>query len=99
MRCNVHLMFKGECEAAFAFYRDVFAGTITTMLRYGDTPMSADVAADWQDKIVHATLTIGDAAALMGVDVPAESYRVPQGFHVLFAVDTVADAERVFGAL
>jgi PhnB protein len=52
----------------------------------------------WRDKIVHASLTVGDQV-LMGADVPSEHYEQPQGFYILLGIDAPVDAERIFHAL
>jgi len=99
MRANAHLTFRGECEAAFRFYEQTLGGQLITMLRYGDSPMAASVPPDWRDKIVHATLSLGDGSLLLGADVEPEHYQQPRGFYVLLTVATANDAQRVFSAL
>ncbi len=50
MKLSVHLVFNGQCEAAFRFYAQCLGGTISTMLTYGDSPMAAQTPAEWRDK-------------------------------------------------
>jgi len=92
---RAHLTFRGECEAAFAFYAQCLGGEITLMLKYGDSPAATDVPPGWREKIVHATMTIGDTT-LSGADVPPDHYRPPQGFYLLLNTD---EAERIFNEL
>ena len=68
MKLNIHLAFGGQCEAAFQFYEQCLDGKIITMLTYGDSPMSEQVPTEWREKIVHATLRVGDSV-LVGADV------------------------------
>jgi PhnB protein len=95
---NAHLNFGGQCEAAFQFYERCLGGKIQTMLSYGDSPMADQVPAEWQSKILHATLSVGDDV-LMGADVLAEQYEKPKGFSVLLHLDDPAEAERIYQAL
>jgi PhnB protein len=96
VRASPHLTFAGECEAAFRFYQQLFGGTGLALFRYADSPLP--VAPQWRDKIVHASLTVGDTT-LAGADVVAEKYQAPRGFYVLVTVGDASEAERIFGAL
>ena len=95
---QLSLMFNGQCEAAFKFYERALGGTITFMMTWGDSPAAAEVGAEWDAKIYHATLKIGDTAISAG-DQPPDRYKVPQGFEIILQMDDPAAAERVFEAL
>jgi len=60
--------------------------------------MADQAPADWQDKVMHGNLTLGDRE-LMGADVVPEQYDVPSGFTLSIQLDDTAEAERIFGAL
>ena len=98
MRLNPHLQFDGQCEAAFRFYAGCLYGEITFMMRYGETPEGDKVPPEWRDKIIHATVVIGDYM-LQGADVPADSYQKPQGFTVNLNLQDPTKAKRIFHAL
>ena len=98
MKLNPLLSFRGQCAAAFTFYERCFGGTIVTMLRYANSPQAESVPQEWQDKILHATLTVGDNV-LMGGDVLPEQYEQPKGFQILIGLNDPLDAERIFQAL
>lgn len=98
MQLNTHLSFDGRCEAAFKFYEQALGGKITSIHSYDSTPAGQQVPADWQKKIMHAEMKIGDAL-VMGADVPADRYQAPQGFSIAFQTDQPAEADRVFEAL
>ncbi len=95
---SVHLTFAGQCEEAFRFYERTLAAEKLYVLHYADTPAAADVPADFRDKVVHATLTIGDYQ-LAGADVAPDRYERPRGFYLLYTAASHADAERIFAAL
>src|SRR5260370_16790893 len=98
MRLSPNLAFGGQCEAAFKFYEQCFGGKIVFMLTYGKSPMAEQVLPRWREKILHATLTVGDNV-LVGSDPVPEQYEQPKGFSVLLGIDDPADAERIFYAL
>src|SRR3982074_2350494 len=98
MQLNAHLSFNGQCQAALRAYEQCLGGSIVFMTAYGDSPMADDVPAGWHDKIVHATLRIGDSV-LTAADVPPDAYRKPQGFSISLTPGTAEEAERIFNAL
>ena len=98
MNISPHLCFDGQCRAAFATYQQILGGTIQTMLTYGESPMSAQVACQWHDRIVHASLQFGDIE-LAGVDLLPSEYRKPQGFSVLLSIEGTARASQVLALL
>lgn len=60
--------------------------------------MCKDVGADFQDKIMHASMSLGNTM-LMGADAPPGRFQKAQGIVVSINVDTPQDADRVFKAL
>jgi PhnB protein len=98
MQLNPHLNFNGDCEAAFNFYEKCLDARITFMMPYEGSPVADHVPAAWRNKILHATLKVGDGL-LTGADVSPEHYQKPQGFSVTLGIKDPADAERMFHAL
>lgn len=98
MKLRPHLHFRGNCEEALTHYQRTLGGKIVSMLPYGRSPASADVPKDWQEKIVHATLTFGESE-LAGADVRPEQYERPQGFSLLVSVPDEREGRRIFDAL
>ena len=98
MQVVPYLLFNGQCEAAFNYYAQHLNGTIVAMMPHEGTPAAAHVSADWQKKILHARMMIGEAV-LMASDAPPGRYGVPQGMAVSLLVEDAASAERIFQAL
>jgi PhnB protein len=98
MRLNPYLMFNGDCEAAFTLYERVTGGKITSMLRYEGSPAAGHAPPEWQKKIVHARIQIGEDT-IMGSDPSPGHYNKPQGSSVTLRVDTPEEAERTFKGL
>jgi PhnB protein len=98
MQMNPYLSFKGDCEAAFTFYARCFGGQVGQIFRYGGTPIASQVPADWADKVMHGSVTIGEQE-LMGADVAPGQYEAPKGFSLSLQIKSVAEAERLFREL
>ena len=98
MQIAPYLSFKGECEAAFMFYAQCLGGQLGAIFRYGGSPLEHTVTADWSDKVMHGSLTLGDLV-LMGGDVAPERYEEPKGFSLSIQIASTADAERIFHEL
>src|SRR5713101_3296945 len=79
MQVNPYLSFNGQCEAAFKFYEQCLGGQLGAIFRYAGTPLADHVPADWQDKVMHGSLTVGEQV-LMGGDVAPDRYEEPKGF-------------------
>lgn len=98
MQMNPYLSFKGDCEAAFKFYEQCLGGQIGPLFRYAGSPMADQVPADWADKIMHGSMTVG-GQVLMGDDVAPGQYEESKGFSLSLQMSSTADAERIFHEL
>ena len=102
MNASAYLHFRGQCEEAFAFYAKTFGGEVTVLMRWSNMPdgtmPAGSVAAELARKVMHSEIRIG-AATLMGADPPPERYTKPAGFGVTLAVESDAEADRIFTAL
>src|SRR5262249_1545251 len=98
MQVNPYLSFNGQCEAAFKFYEQLLGGQLGAIFRYAGSPLADQVPADWQDKVMHGNLTLGDQA-LMGADVAPDQYEEPKGISLSLQVKSAADAGRIFHEL
>ena len=98
MQMHPYLSFNGQCEAAFKLYEQCLGGQLGPFFRYAGTPLSDQVPADWQDKVMHGSLIIG-GQVLMGGDVAPESYEAPKGFSLSLQMKSTAEAERIFNEL
>lgn len=79
MQMSPYLSFKGDCEAAFTFYARCLGGQLGALFRYGGSPLASHVPADWSEKIMHGSVTLGEQV-LMGGDVAPDRYVEGLGF-------------------
>jgi PhnB protein len=98
MKLNPHLNFNGNCAAAYRFYEQHLGAKTLFSITYGASPMADQFPAEYADKIMHATIEIGDVT-VMGSDSPPGYYQQPNGFCIALSFEDVAEAERVFNAL
>ena len=98
MKVNPYIFFHGQCEEAFNVYARILGGTIEVMMKHAGTPAEGHVPPEWRDKIIHASLRVGEGV-IMASDDPSEHFKQPQGFYVSLHFTDVAEAERVYNAL
>jgi PhnB protein len=98
MQMTTYLSFRGHCEEAFKFYEATLGGQIGPIFRYAGTPLASQVPPDWQNKVMHGSLKIGDQVLMAGDDVP-ERYEEPKGFSLSLQMNDPSEAERVFSQL
>ena len=98
MRIQPYLSFNGQCEAALAFYAKCLRGTILYRTTYGQSPTAADFPPEWQSRIYHATLRVGDQT-IGAADAPPGAYHAPQGLSLTLEIEDPAEADRVFREL
>jgi PhnB protein len=95
MRLDIYVNYRGNCEQAFRFYEQQLGGRISGIIRHREQP-NPNIPADWQDKVLHARITIG-TTVLMGADIPsAESMR---SAYLTLSLDREEEAERVYALL
>jgi PhnB protein len=95
-RFDIYLNYPGNCEAAFRFYEQHLGGKITGVSRHGEQPGSNNLPAEWNGKILHARIEIGNTV-LMGADIPSAE---PMGSaYLTLTVDSAEEAERLYALL
>ncbi|MDM8349760.1 VOC family protein [Pseudomonas sp. sp1636] len=98
MKIHAYLMFDGQCEAAFSFYAKCLGGTLE-MMRYAESPDAGEIPTQFQQRIMHACLTVGDQL-LMASDRPPQSpHEGIKGCSISLQVDNLPEAERLYAAL
>lgn len=98
MQVNAYLSFKGQCEAAFKFYEQCLGAQLGPIFRYAGTPLADTVPAEWQTKVMHASVTVGEQV-LMGADIVPDRYEEPKGFSLSLHMKSAREADLVFHEL
>jgi len=98
MTIQPYLFFDGRCEEAIEFYRTALGADVTMLLRFKDSPDPAMVAPGTEDKVMHASLRVGDATVLVS-DGRCGGRPSFQGFALSLTVPDETEAERRFASL
>jgi len=99
---NPHINFNGNAEEAFSFYKSVFGGEFTHVMRFkdlssGEFPMAEREA----NKIMHIALPIGNSS-LMGNDVPEHLGRTNENENrskIAITAESKEEADKLFNGL
>ncbi|HKM66077.1 MAG TPA: VOC family protein [Candidatus Acidoferrum sp.] len=98
MQCDTYLFFNGNCEAALHFYAELLGGKIEAMLTHEGSPAESTVPPEWQKKILHARMKIGNTV-LMASDAPPGRQHPAGGFSLSLGLKDPAEGERIFNKL
>jgi PhnB protein len=103
MKLHTYLNFAGDAEEALEFYRSVFGGEFSSLVRFRDLPMEGvDIPEEDADKIMHVSLPIGDEDVLMASDaLESLGQGLVRGNDAYVSVHppTREEADRIFEAL
>jgi PhnB protein len=102
-RLHSYLNFAGNAEEAFNFYRSVFGGEFSSVVRFKDLPIEGvSIPEEDQDKIMHIGLPIAGDNMLMASDtLESLGQELVQGNNVYVSVhpESKEEADRIFQAL
>lgn len=99
MQLNAYIAFKGDCEKAIHFYKDVFDGEITQFMRFSDAPEGAfEYPASAKNLVMHATLVFNDCT-LLASDNIGDQMTVGNNFSLSFNAGDEEQAQSVFASL
>jgi PhnB protein len=107
MPIQPYLFFEGRCQEAIDFYRQALGAEVSMLMHYRDAPPpppqssgpeGCAMPAAMLDKVMHASLRIGDAFLLMSDGQCAGTPNF-SGFGVSLTAANDAQAARWFAAL
>jgi len=100
---NPWINFNGNAEEAFNFYKLVFGGEFTKVIRFKDLASAEfPVPASEADKIMHIALPIGKQNILIANDVPEFVGRVSENENrskIAIAAESREEADQLFNGL
>jgi PhnB protein len=101
MRLDPYLNFNGNTEEVFNYYKKIFKGDFTKLMRFGDMPGGEKMSKVDQTKILHVALPVGDNV-LMGTDAldsMNQKIAVGDNFSISITLDDETEAVRIFKEL
>src|SRR6266508_3655501 len=90
-----YLSFEGRCEEALEYYRNSIGAEVTTLLRYKDSPDPGVSAPDSLDKVMHASLRIGETT-IFASDGRCGGKPNFQGIWLALTTPDEADTQQLF---
>jgi PhnB protein len=99
---NPHINFNGNAEEAFNFYKSVFGGEFTQIVRFKDiSSLEFPIPETEANKIMHIVLPIGKNT-LMANDVPESMGRVNENENrskIFIRAESREEADKLFNGL
>ena len=103
MKVNPYLNFAGNAEEAFEFYKSVFGGEYSSVVRFGDMPMEGvTIPKEDEGKMMHISLPLGEDSVLMASDaLESLGQQLVQGNNAYVSLhpESREEADRVFNGL
>ncbi len=100
---NPWINFNGNAEEAFTFYKSVFGGEFTKIVRFKDLASpDFQVPKEEENKIMLITLPIGKTNVLMANDVPSFMGKVNENENrskISINAESKAEADTLFNGL
>ncbi|TJZ79190.1 VOC family protein [Chitiniphilus eburneus] len=98
MQVQAYLFFNGQCDEALRFYVTHLGARVNVLLRYRDSPEPAQVSEGWLDKVMHASLHIGESELFASDGLRAEA-AVMQGVSLHLTAESTEHGRQMFDAL
>ena len=99
MQVQMYLHFNGQCEAALKYYQQHLGAEILFLMHFKGSPAASETPAAWQDKVMHATFSIGDVQIMASDGMPGHATQKSHGFSLSLTPNSIAQAENLFGVL
>lgn len=96
-----YLFFEGRCEEAIEFYKRTLGAEVNMLMRFKESPEPPPpgcVPAGSENKVMHASLRIGDKSVMMA-DGRCSGKPNFDGFALSLSIQTEAEADKKFAAL
>lgn len=91
-----YIALKGNCREALDFYAGALGAEVLYSETYGNSPMSEPGI---EDKIIHATIKVGDSHIMMCDDVRPEASSTGGNISLAIGLNDTGNAAIIFGKL
>ena len=98
---NPYISFSGNAEEAFNFYKSVFGGEFSAVMRWGDNEECAEMPGIDKNSIMHIALPVGDST-IMGDDsdgIMGKKLSAGNNHSITISPDSRDEADRSFKGL
>jgi PhnB protein len=98
MPIQPYLFLEGRCDEAIEFYKSVFGAKVDMLMRWKDSPDKSMCMPANENKVMHASVTIGDSRVMLSDGRNSGSPKF-EGFALSVNAKDKSDADRMFNAL
>ena len=98
MKMNPYINLNGNCAEALQFYERTIGAKTMFKMTYAESPMADQTPPDWKNKIMHASVTIGDQVLMASDGQPNKPSEI-KGCSLSLSTSDPVEAERIFKAL
>ncbi|GAB3020358.1 VOC family protein [uncultured Cyclobacterium sp.] len=102
MKINPYLNFDGDAEEAFNFYKSVFGGEFSALMKMSEAPGAEKLPKEEQNRVMHISLPIGKDIILMASDImPSMGQTLKKGNtnYISLHPESREAADRLFNGL
>lgn len=97
---TAYLNFNGTAAKAIALYEKALGAKAENVMRFADAPpMGNELSADDKNRVMHATLRIGQGTIMMSDGMPHMKIPTESNAHVCLDFDNVEELDMKFKAL
>ena len=90
-----YIAYEGNCQEAIDFYKGALGAELLFSQTWGETPHAQP---GMEDKIMHATIKIGDSTVMM-CDTPPSEAASGSNISLALGLDNVETTKEMFGKL
>ncbi|MCG2617507.1 VOC family protein [Terrimonas sp. NA20] len=102
MKVNPYLIFDGNAEDAFNFYKSVFGGEFSSVNRMGEAPGTENESEEVKNRLMHISLPLSETVTLMASDCGpgmGEGFLIGNNVNISIHPASREEADRLFNGL
>jgi PhnB protein len=96
---DTYLFFDGNCAEAMRFYEKTLGGKLEAMMTQAEAPAGSGMPPGSPDRIMHASLLLGDRRLMASDTMAGQPYAGMHGFSLSLSCPTAAEGKKLFDAL
>ncbi|WP_428740855.1 VOC family protein [Tenacibaculum sp.] len=102
MKVNPYLNFDGNAEEAFNFYKSVFGGEFTALMKMSDAPDADKLPEEDKNRVMHISLPLSKDTTLMASDIvlcAGQTLKEGNNSYISIHPESKEEADRLFNGL